>query len=92
MNRISTKWHYQFIIYRVQEYMEAHLHEDISLQRMSDHTCVSYHHLADIFAQTENESLGGYIKRYRLEKAASLLWFLLLACNAIKRILKYTAV
>jgi AraC-like DNA-binding protein len=91
MNRPSTKWHYQSIIYRVQEYMEAYLHEDISLQRMSDHTCVSYHHLADIFAQTENESLGGYIKRYRLEKAASLLWYTDLSLTSIAEKTGYTS-
>ncbi|HEX6432194.1 MAG TPA: AraC family transcriptional regulator [Niastella sp.] len=91
MNRPSTIWYYQSIVYRVQEYMEAHLHEDISLQRMSDHTCVSYHHLADIFAQTENESLGGYIKRYRLEKAASLLWYTDLSLTSIAEKTGYTS-
>jgi AraC-like DNA-binding protein len=91
MNRPSTIWHYQRIIYRVQEYMEAHLHEDISMQRMSDHTCVSYHHLADIFGQTENESLGSYIKRYRLEKAASLLWYTDLSLTSIAEKTGYTS-
>jgi AraC-like DNA-binding protein len=91
MIRPSTIWHYQSTIYRVQEYMEAHLHEDISLQRMADHTCVSYHHLADIFGQTENESLGGYIKRYRLEKAASLLWYTDLSLTSIAEKTGYTS-
>ena len=91
MNRTSTICHYQSIIYRVQEYMEAHLHEDISRQRISDHTCVSYHHLADIFGQTENESLGGYIKRYRLEKAASLLWYTDLSLTSIAEKTGYTS-
>jgi AraC-like DNA-binding protein len=71
--------------------MEAHVHEDISLQRMADHTCVSYHHLAHIFGQTENESLGGYIKRYRLEKAASLLWYTDLSLASIAEKTGYTS-
>lgn len=36
---------------------------------------VSYYHLSDIFEQTKQESIGNFIKRYRLEKAASLLCY-----------------
>lgn len=49
------------------------MHADISLQRLADHVFVSYYHLSDIFEQMEQETIGGYIKRFRLEKAASLL-------------------
>ena len=51
------------------------MQEDVSLRRLADHSFVSYHHLTDIFEQVENESIGGYIRRYRLEKAASLLLY-----------------
>lgn len=49
------------------------IHTDISLQQLADHVFVSYYHLSDLFEQTAQESVGAYIKRYRLEKAASLL-------------------
>src|SRR5688500_5268808 len=69
----STIEYYQAIANRVNEYVEANIHTDISLQRLADHVFVSYYHFADIFEKTERESIGSYIKRYRLEKAATLL-------------------
>ncbi|THU37052.1 helix-turn-helix transcriptional regulator [Niastella caeni] len=75
MYKASTIQYYQAIANRVHEYVEANIHTDISLQRLADHVFVSYYHFTDIFEQTEQESIGSYIKRYRLEKAASLLWY-----------------
>ena len=75
LHKPSTIQYYQAISNRVHEYVEANMHTDISLQRLADHVFVSYYHLSDIFEQTEQETIGGYIKRYRLEKAASLLTY-----------------
>jgi AraC-like DNA-binding protein len=69
----STIQYYQAITNRVHEYVEANIHTDISLQRLADHVFVSYHHFTDIFEKTEQQSIGCYIKRYRIEKAATLL-------------------
>lgn len=73
LHKSSTIQYYQAISNRVHEYVETNIHTDISLQCLADHVFVSYYHLSDLFEQTEQETLGGYIKRYRLEKAASLL-------------------
>jgi AraC-like DNA-binding protein len=75
LHKLSTIQHYQTICNRVREYVEANVHTDISLQRLADHVSVSYYHFTDIFALAEQESIGSYIKRYRLDKAASLLWY-----------------
>jgi AraC-like DNA-binding protein len=73
LQKPATIQYYQAISHRVHEYVESNIHTDISLQRLADHVFVSYYHLSDLFEQTAQETLGGYIKRYRLEKAASLL-------------------
>ncbi|AXY76363.1 AraC family transcriptional regulator [Paraflavitalea soli] len=73
LRKPSTIQYYQAITNRIQEYVESNIHADISLQRLADHVFVSYYHLSDLFEQAQQETIGGYIKRYRLEKAASLL-------------------
>jgi AraC-like DNA-binding protein len=75
LHKPSTIQHYHTISNRIHEYVETNVHTDLSLQRLADHVCVSYYHITDIFAQAEQESIGSYIKRYRLDKAASLLWY-----------------
>jgi AraC-like DNA-binding protein len=75
LHKTSAIQYYQAISNRVHEYLEANVHTDISLQRLADHVFVSYYHLSDIFEQTKQESIGNFIKRYRLEKAASLLCY-----------------
>src|SRR5688572_17769991 len=75
LHKPSTIQYYQVISNRIREYVETNIHADISLRRLSDHVFVSYDHLADLFEQTEQETMGSYIKRYRLEKAASLLCY-----------------
>ncbi len=69
----STIQYYQAITNRVHEYVEANIHTDISLQQLADHVFISYHHFTEIFEKTEQQSIGSYIKRYRIEKAATLL-------------------
>lgn len=83
MIKPATIAYYRAVANRVQQYVANHLQEDVSLQRVADHAFVSYHHLAAIYEQAEQESIGGYIKRVRLEKAASLLWYTSLSLSAI---------
>lgn len=83
MHKSATIAYYRAVANRVQQYVATHMQEDVSLQRVADHACVSYHHLAAIYEQTEQESIGGYIKRVRLEKAASLLWYTSLSLPVI---------
>ncbi len=73
LHKPSTIQYYQAIANRIHEYVETNIHTDISLQSLADHVFVSYYHLSDLFEQTQQETIGAYIKRYRLEKAASLL-------------------
>lgn len=83
LHKPSTIQYYQAIANRVHEYVEANIHNDISLQRLADHVFVSYHHFTDIFEKTEQQSIGSYIKRYRIEKAATLLSYTDLSLAAI---------
>lgn len=83
MLKSSTIQHYQAITNRVHEYLEAYIHTDISLQRLADHVYVSYYHLSDIFEKREQQSIGSYIKRYRIEKAANLLSYTDLSLSII---------
>ncbi len=69
----STIQYYRAISNRVHEYVEANIHTDISLQRLADHVFVSYYHFTDIFEKAEQQNIGSFIKRYRIEKAATLL-------------------
>lgn len=71
--KLSTIQYYHAITNRVHEYVEENIHTDISLQRLADHVFVSYYHFLDIFEKTEQQNIGSYIKRYRIEKAANLL-------------------
>jgi AraC-like DNA-binding protein len=51
------------------------LHEPFGIEQLADQVHVSRHHLGDVFAAWEPEPVGAYLKRYRLEKAASLLQY-----------------
>lgn len=57
----------------VQDYIENHLEEELSIQQLSRIASFSEYHFQRIFKQFTNESLYGFIKRLRLEKAIYLL-------------------
>ncbi|MBT1712154.1 AraC family transcriptional regulator [Fulvivirgaceae bacterium PWU5] len=72
MQRTETAAYYQRLQNRVAEYVENNLTASFGIRELADYTHVSYYHLAEIFRSTYTESLGHYITRIKLERAAML--------------------
>ncbi len=60
-------------INRVIDHIEAHLQEDLNLQRLSKVACFSPYHFHRIFTAMLGETLQRFIQRLRLERAATQL-------------------
>lgn len=61
-------------INRVLDYIEAHLAESLTLEELAAISCFSPFHFHRIFRAFIGETVGQYISRLRLEKAATLLF------------------
>lgn len=72
MLRTDTAAYYQRLHNKVAEYVENNLTASFGIGELADYTHVSYHHLADVFRNTQREPLGHYITRIKLERAAML--------------------
>ena len=75
MQKTATQLYYRSVAFRLLEYIDAHLQYDITPDLLSDHVYVSKDHLAVIFSQIQQESIGKYIKRTRMERAAALMTY-----------------
>ncbi len=64
---------YRERIDRVLDYISAHLDEELSLRRLSRVACFSPFHFHRLFQAFNAETLNEYVRRMRLERAASLL-------------------
>ncbi len=62
-------------INRVQDHIDAHLTEDLALAELARVASFSPYHFHRVFAAMVGETLGRYIQRLRLEKAASWLLY-----------------
>ncbi|MCT4620062.1 MAG: AraC family transcriptional regulator [Marinisporobacter sp.] len=60
-------------INKVQDYIEKHLEDELSIGKLAEIAWFSSFHFQRIYRQITGESLYSYIKRLRLEKAAFLL-------------------
>jgi len=60
-------------INRVRDYIDAHLFEEMSLEELAGVACFSRYHFHRIFAAMAGETLGRYVARLRVERAASIL-------------------
>lgn len=60
-------------INKVQDYIENHLDEDLNVDQLAKIALFSSFHFQRIYRQITGESLYGYIKRLRLEKAMFFL-------------------
>ena len=69
----SRREEYLGRINRVIDHIEKHIGEDLSLEGLSSVACFSKYHFHRIFASMVGETLGDYILRLRLEKAAMRL-------------------
>ncbi len=54
-------------------FIETHFNEDINIERIEEVCFYSYRNINRIFEAIHNETIGKYIKRLRLEKAAQYL-------------------
>jgi AraC family transcriptional regulator len=64
---------YQGRLQKVSEYLHAHLHEELDLNRLADVACMSPYHWHRIYQSYFGESVVATVKRLRLQRAASLL-------------------
>ncbi len=69
----SQKWHEDEQIRRVQEYMEQHFAEDISLEGLSQQFGMSRRNLIRRFKQATGNPPKTYLQRLRIEKAKRLM-------------------
>ncbi len=60
-------------IHQVLDYIEAHLEDNLSLETLSGLAHYSPFHFHRIFKMVTGETPNGYVKRKRIEKAASVL-------------------
>jgi len=61
-------------INKVTDYIEKHLNEEITLDKIARIACFSPFHFHRIFSLLTNETLNAFIQRLRIEKAARQLW------------------
>ncbi|MBW1711806.1 MAG: AraC family transcriptional regulator [Deltaproteobacteria bacterium] len=64
---------YQADLNRVLDYIDNHLQDNLSLEDLAGVACFSLFHFHRIFKSLVGETLSSYVKRLRLERAASVL-------------------
>jgi AraC family transcriptional regulator len=69
----SRRGEYLARLNRVQDYIEAHLGEELTLEELARVACFSKYHFHRLFRSLAGESLGRFVQRLRLERAASCL-------------------
>jgi AraC family transcriptional regulator len=73
MEKSGTRIIYEQRIYRVQDYIGAHLDEELSLDNLAHISSFSSFHFHRIFKAVTGETVHDFIRRIRLEKSCSLL-------------------
>ncbi len=71
--RSDSRREYERRVNRVLDYVSTHLDEDLDLAKLADLACFSPFHFHRIFASVMGETLNAFVRRIRLERAASLL-------------------
>ncbi|MCZ2991647.1 helix-turn-helix transcriptional regulator, partial [Acinetobacter baumannii] len=64
---------YKEIIKKSIEYIENHLHEELTTERVASHSAVSMYHFHRIFQRYVGMSVTDYIRKRRLTHAAQVL-------------------
>jgi AraC-like DNA-binding protein len=67
---------YERRVNRVMDYVQAHLVEDLTLEKLAAVAAFSPFHFHRVFAAITGETLSDFIRRIRLERAASALGLL----------------
>ncbi|MFL8801798.1 MULTISPECIES: GyrI-like domain-containing protein [unclassified Clostridioides] len=73
MTSSKSKTEYLNRICKVQDYIEEHLHEPLSLDELSNIAGFSKFHFHRIFKAIEKETLSQYVNRLKLENATAFL-------------------
>jgi len=73
MEKTDTRKRYEQRIYRVQDYISAHLDQDLNLEKLAAVSAFSPFHFHRIFKSVAGETLYDFIQRIRLEKACIML-------------------
>lgn len=73
MNNSEIKKEYLHRIHKVQDYIELHLNEALSLEELSNIAGFSKFHFHRIFKGLIQETLSQYVNRLKIEKATNLL-------------------
>ncbi|HEY5508453.1 MAG TPA: AraC family transcriptional regulator [Paludibacter sp.] len=73
INSRQIKPEYQQMVLKVQHYINQHLAEDLSLERLASVANYSPFHFQKIFSEAVSESPKQYVIRLRLEKAAHFI-------------------
>ncbi len=71
----TTKKDYSERMLKVLQFIQQHLDDQISLEKLAQVACFSPYHFHRIFSGMIGESVKGHIRRLRLERAASRLKF-----------------
>lgn len=71
--REDTRNQYHKSINKTIDFINAHLHEQISLEQLSEVSGISLYHFHRIFSAFIGEAPGSYIQRLRMETAAQAL-------------------
>jgi AraC family transcriptional regulator len=73
MKAPSSRREYELRINRVIDYVQAHLADDLTLERLARVAAFSPFHFHRVFAAITGETLSDFIRRVRLERAAGAL-------------------
>ncbi|KQX44617.1 MULTISPECIES: AraC family transcriptional regulator [unclassified Paenibacillus] len=71
--RDSVKHKQAEVIFKLKAYIDEHLHEELSLNVLSEVASLAPAYISTLFGEVMNESFTEYVTRIRLEKAACLL-------------------
>lgn len=71
--RDSVKHNQAEVIFKLKAYIDEHVHEELSLNILSDVASLAPAYISTLFGEVMNESFTEYVTRIRLEKAARLL-------------------
>lgn len=61
------------VVARIQQFVQEHLSEDVSLQAIADHVYMHPTHISKVFKRETGENISDYLLRLRMEKAVYLL-------------------
>ena len=74
--QLSHRREYERRVNRVMDHVQAHLADELTLERLASVAAFSPFHFHRVFAAVTGETLSDYIRRIRLERAASYLGLL----------------